>query len=938
MEPWPEDTSPRGYGGRGCHSPTVPVQSPGRTEGSRSRPLTASALAHVSLPMAKWLLVLTLVGWSTLLRAQGANSSSTAPWLAPRSLAVHRLAGHPPIIDGRIDDSVWAESDVATDFSTMQPNPGSLARLRTEVRVLYDDDAVYIAFRAFDPHPERLVAPYPRRDNEETSEWVFAEFDTRDDHRTAYSFGLNPRGVQADGTFTADTLYDHAWDGVWEGAARMDSVGWTAEFRIPFAQMALGAPVDGHLVWGASFYRQSVSGRETSDWSPRLPTYSGVVSHFNELIFDGKPKASRRIEVVPYAGLRETTAPLPTGDPFRVSGISRPTAGADVRAGLTPALTLTAAIHPDFGQVEADPSVLNLSAFETFFPEQRPFFVAGADAFSFDLSLPFTTRDNSFSLESPFYSRRIGRAPEGTLPAAPAFVDAPAFTDILGAAKVSGRTADGWSIGALSALTDREMAAYADSGGIHTAAVEPLTAFTVARVSRDFDHSESAVGAIATVVNRFGMDGGLGAQLVRDAYVVGADARHRFGAGNYEIRGFVAASEVIGSPASIRAVATGPGHYFQRPDAGYIRYDTSATELQGATAHIRLAQVGGNWRWNLTGHLITPGFDINDVGFQRNADWALITGQLLYLHTRPSPLFQDWWLGSDEFGVGWDTHGERRAAVLGLHGGFDLNNRWSVYATVHHELSALSLEALRGGPGLVVPPRTTWTLSGASDWQRRWQYFWTLSGYSESGSGSRDVTVAPALSAIVSNRLTLGTGPTLEWTRSGWQYVAGASAFGIMHYVLGAAREVSTSWTFRADYAFSAHLTLQVYAQPFIASAGYSRFQEVVAPRAATPANRLRPIVATFDSSTQRYEVDVDGNGTPDYSFANPAVNEKDFNATMVLRWEFRPGSAFFLVWTQQRNASASDGSYQLGRDLRRLFTEPATNVLLAKVSYWWGP
>jgi len=852
---------------------------------------------------------------------------------------VHRLVGRRPIIDGRVDDSVWAQADVATDFSTMQPDPGSLARLRTEVRVLYDDDAVYVAFRAFDPHPERLVAPYPRRDNEETSEWVFAEFDTRHDRRTAFSFGLNPRGVQADGTFSGDTLYDHAWDGVWEGAARIDSLGWTAEFRIPFAQMSVGAPVDGHLVWGASFYRQSVSGKETSDWSPRLPTYSGIVSHFNRLIFDGAPRAAHRIEIVPYTGIRATGAPTPTGSPFRSGGLSRPTAGADLRAGLTSSLTLTAAIHPDFGQVEADPSVLNLSTFETFFPEQRPFFVAGADAFAFDLSLPFTTRDNSFSLESPFYSRRIGRAPEGVLPGTPTYVDAPAFTEILGAAKVSGRTADGWSLGAMNAWTNRETAAYADSTGVRsTGSVEPLTQFTVARATRDFDGGESALGAVATAVDRFGMDSGLRGQFVRGAYLVGADARHRFGGDNYEVRGAVAASDVVGSAASIRAVATGPGHYFQRPDAGYVGYDTTSTEMRGLTAHIRMAQVGGNWRWNLTGHVITPGFDMNDVGFQRNADWALLTGQLLYFHTRPGGPFQDWWLGSDEFGAGWNVHGERRTAVLGLHGGFDLNNRWSLYGIVHHEWSALSLEALRGGPALLLPPRTTWTMAGASDWQRRWQLSWSLGGYAERGSGSKDLTAAPALSAIVSNHLTLATGPTLEWTRTGWQYVASASAFGNTHYVLGAARQISTSWTVRADYAFSAHLTVQVYLQPFIASAAFSRFQQVIAPRAAVASERLRPIIATLDSATQRYEVDVDGNGTPDYSFANPAVNEKDFNATMVLRWEFRPGSALFLVWTQQRNASVTDGSYQLGRDVRRLFREPATNVLLAKFSYWWAP
>lgn len=860
------------------------------------------------------------------------TASAAPPWVATRMLVVHRLVGAPPAIDGALGDPAWAEATVATDFSTIQPNPGSLARRRTEVRVLYDDDAIYVAFRCFDPHPEQLVAPYPRRDNEETSEWVFAEFDTRNDRRSAFSFGLNPRGVQVDGMFTDDSLYSSAWDAVWDGAARIDSAGWTAEFRIPFSQVPFGKPVDGHLVWHASFYRQSVPGGETSDWSPRLPTYAGAVSHFNTLVFDGDPRPPRRFEVVPYAGVRAAAAPRPAGDPFALGGVSSPTAGADFRIGLSSDLMLNGALHPDFGQVEADPSILNLTTFETFFPEQRPLFIHGADAFTFDLSAPFTTRGNSLTLESPFYSRRIGRSPQGSAPSDARFTDQPELTPLLGAAQLTGRSTDGWSVGALDAWTGAVTAPYADSAGmIRTAAAEPLTHFAVVRTSRQSADGDNALGAIATVANRFTTDSALSGILPSDAWVVGFDGRHRFGNGRYEMRGAAALSDVAGDAAAIRAITTGPGHYFQRPDAGYLAYDSTATRLVGVTGRASLGQVSGNWRWTVGGHVISPGFDMNDVGFQRNADWVLATGQVVYFYTTPKGALQDWWFGTDGMGVGWDFRGERRAAEVGLHGGADFTNRWSAWATVDQDFTSLSLETLRGGPGLLLPPRTSWSIGGNSDWRRRVQFTWTAGGYWEPGSGSRDANAAPSVLALVSDRLTLTTGPAVDLGVSGWQYVTQATVAGTPRYLVGRARQSSFGWTLRADYGFSSHLTLQVYAQPFVAAASYDRFQEVAQPRGSTPADRMRPVAVTFDSSTNQYQ-------TSAYSFASPAFNQKNLHATVVLRWEFRPGSTLYVVWTDQQAGTTPDGSFQLGRDLGRLFREAGTNVLLAKLTYWLTP
>ena len=864
--------------------------------------------------------------------AAATGPASVPPWLAPRTLVVHRVVGAPPTIDGRLDDPAWAQATPATDFSTIQPNPGVLASRRTEVRVLYDDEAVYVAFRCFEPHPEQIVAPYPRRDNETTSEWVFAEFDTRGDRRTAFSFGLNPRAVQVDGMFTADTLFSSAWDAVWDGAARIDSAGWTAEFRIPFSQVPLAKAVDGHLVWYASFYRQSVPGGEASDWSPRLPTYAGVVSHFNTLVFDGAPRSPEHLEVVPYASERSTAAPRSTGDPFTPAGVSRPTGGADFRVGLSSALTLNGAVHPDFGQVEADPSTLNLTTFETFLPEQRPLFVHGADAFTFDLSAPFASRGNSFALESPFYSRRVGRPPQGTAPDSARFIDQPELTPLLGAAQLTGQTANGWAIGALDAWTGAVTEQYADSmAAIHTIAVEPLTHFAVVRASHQSAHGDDAIGAIATAVNRFTTDSGLSNLLPADAWVFGLDGRHRFAGDRYELRGAAALSDVSGDANAIRTITTGPGHYFQRPDAGYLSYDSLATRLAGGALHVTLAQVGGNWRWSIGGHAMSPGFDINDAGFQRNADWLLATGQLVYFHTTPSAALQDWWFGTDAMGIGWDFAGERRAAEVGLHGGVDFSNRWSTWATVDQDFTSLSLESLRGGPGLLLPPRTSWSNGGNSDWRRRVQLMWTAGGYWEPSSGSRDLNFAPSVLARVSDRLTLTTGPAIDAGVSGWQFVAQTKVGAASHYVVGRARQSAFGWTLRADYGFSSHLTLQAYAQPFVAAASYDRFKEVVQPRAASPAARFSAISTTFDSSTNQFQ-------TSTYSFTNPAFNEGELNATVVLRWEFRAGSTLYLVWTDQQSGTSPDGSFRLGPDLGRLFHEAGTSVLLAKVTYWLAP
>ena len=538
-------------------------------------------------------------------------------------------------------------------------------------------------------NPSKILAPFPRRDDETTSDWVFVEIDSRHDRRSGFSFGVNPRGVQVDGTWANDVIYDASWNGVWQSGARIDSLGWTAEYRIPFSQIALsGAHAAGEHVLGLNIYRASPHAGETSNWSPRLPTLAGIVSHFNDLRGVELSHSPPQIEVTPYVGARTASSPARTGDAASAAlpRGSDAFAGADAKITLPANYILAATIRPDFGQVEADPSVVNLTSFESFFPEQRPFFLESADVFAFNegvgVGLPFTAGANSFASENPFYSRRIGRAPhDATIPDGAQVQDMPEFTNIIGAAKLVGRNASGWTTGALGAATESDRASIiAPSGDHRSVVVEPAAQFGIGRVARDFRGGESALGAMITTVHR-SQPGGDSSSLTSSALFGGVDGRHRFHGDDYEVSGFFTASTVNGTPTAIRNVEQASDHYMFRPDAPHLRGyvdDSARTSLGGISTQARLAKLGGgHWRFSAIGQAISPGFEINDVGFQRNSDWLIALGTAQYVEYRPSRLFRTWTLSLDQIGVGWSYGGERRAAVGSISWSGTLHNEWS---------------------------------------------------------------------------------------------------------------------------------------------------------------------------------------------------------------------------------------------------------------------
>lgn len=870
--------------------------------------------------------------WISMLAAAAAAAAAPCPkpgcdpaLLERRTLTALRLDGPPPVIDGRLDEPAWSRAEVATGFVVNTPRPGMPSPLRSEARVLADQEALYIGLTYYDPEPAKIQAPYARRDDETISDWAFVEIDSRHDRRSGFSFGVNPKGVQVDGLWTNDIQYDPSWNAVWEGTARVDARGWTVEVRIPFSQLAFSLPPGAaEMTWGINFYRNSPGRGESSNWSPRYPSLGGVVSHFNDLRLPA-PARVRRLEATPYVAPRlgNDRAGEATGE-----GRSSLKAGADFKVGLGSNFTLTATALPDFGQVEADPSQVNLTAFELFQTEQRPFFLEGIDVYRLDTSLPFATRETSFADESPFYSRRVGRAPGGGLPGGATAVSLPVATRLLGAVKLSGQTPGGWTLGVFTAETGSEEAAILRPDGRRGDwPVEARATSTVARAIRSFGHGDSSFGLFAADLHRSALGPVLAQEEVSDAATVGAELQHRFAAGRYELRSWALGSRLAGDEAAIAGVAEAPNHYFQRPGASGLPAAPYGTSLEGIAAETRLSRLAGSLLWDLTARAVSPGFDVNELGFQRNSDWLLLAGGWKYQRFPASPVgryLRDWTVGSSDLGTGWTWSGEPRARVLDLYISADTRAYWTGKLGVRREMSALSTAWLRGGPALRLPPRTTLSFSLATD-QRKASYV-TLDASlgREPASGSRSLSLSPLLNIRSTEKLQWSVGPAYEKDIVGWQFVGradGPAPAGPL-YVVGRVRQETLALTLRADLTFTARLALQAYLQPFTSVGRYDRYQKLVSPRDPNPGSRFTPLSP----------------GAPELAaLGTPDATRRTLNGDLVLRWEYAPGSFLTAVWNHQRDVLSPDVEPSPARGLSRLFGDPPANVLLVKVSRRFG-
>ena len=835
-------------------------------------------------------------------------------------------------IDGRLDDAAWATAIPATEFTQSEPIDGAAASERTEVRILYDDDAIYVGAYLHDS-TGRISSRLGRRDAElNDSDWFIVVFDSYHDHTDGFRFKVNPAGVIGD-----EAHGDRSWNPVWTSATHVDSAGWSAEMRIPFSQLRFSGAHD--QVWGIQFYREIRSNAEKVAFSYTSRSERAGPARFGHLVGLRDIKRGKTLEVLPYVAGRAEFKRIPAAsgvsfaNPFRSGHDYFQQAGADIKYRLTSNFTVDATLHPDFGQIEADESQVNLSANELFFREQRPFFVEGANTFHFGTGMG-----------SPqlFYSRRVGRAPQGSLPGASRYADVPSATSILGAAKVTGRTASGWSLGVMQAVTDREDAAWADSlAQPHAAQVEPLSSYTVARARKEMRAGRSNVGIIGTAVQRALGDSALALRLRSSAYVAGMDFGHLFGNSNWQLSGFVVGSHIAGAPRAITAAQRSSVRYFQRPDALYLSVDSAATQLSGWTSALTLARTNGlHWTGNLHVGAASPGYEINDLGFQNSADRMAVTGGISYDENAPGDVLRRWGVGiRPEVRTNFGGNVVQRA--VRIEAGVQLLDYVNGGVNASRDFGALDDRLTRGGPLAWSVPRANVGAFVGSDIRK--PYTWNLSAgesWDESGGWGHSRQVRFGFkpsdwwSGEVAPGYSRGHGTAQYITR-----VADALAKGTFgaRYIFAPIDQTTLSLQSRLNMTISPTLNFSFVAEPFLASGTYGTPQELRAARTYS-FNVFGSDVGTVHrkENARQFEIDPDGSGpAPAFVVADNSFNTRSMNATANLKWEWHPGSSLFLVWQHRRSNPASFGDFDVRRDVRGIFGSDADNTLLFKFSYW---
>ena len=852
---------------------------------------------------------------------------------APAAISAVRATG-PVRVDGRLDDAAWAAATPATEFIQMDPAEGQPASERTEVRVVYDDEALYVGVRLHDSGP--VTTRLGRRDmGMEASDWLTVILDSYHDHRTAFGLEINPSGVRRDQT-RSEVGEDASWDPVWDGETTVDEGGWTAELRIPFSQLRFNTAAA--QTWGIQVERQIARKGEFAVFAFTPRNQEGGIPRFGHLSGLNDVRTGKRLEVLPYSVMRAEHVER-GNNPFRDDREYSPSVGADLKYRLTSDLTLDATINPDFGQVEVDPAEVNLTAVETRFAERRPFFVEGAELFNFGTGGGNTA----------FYSRRIGRQPQ--LGVGSPLADVPAETRILGAAKVSGRTRGGWSVGMLSALTRREEARFIsiDAEGdslLQSQAVEPLSHYFVGRVRRDLRAGQTVVGGLMTALNRDLNEDPLRRTLHSSAYSGGLDFRHQWANRVWQLTGFVSGSHVRGDRRAIaRTQQIYPFHYFQRPDQDEVRYDSMRTSLTGMASEFQLAyRKGRHWRPTLLVGTITPGYEVNDMGYQYRGNRMDLQGTLAYTENRPGKVFRFYQFNGYARGE-WNYDGDH------IYNNFQFTafgqwlNFWNASVSVGTTLPGSLDDRLTWGGPLARRP-ANWRISADVNSDDRKK----LSGgaftfYQSAGEGGWQFQTGGYLQVRPSPRWNLTVSPLLARVNAGAQYIMAredadaVDTFG-RRYILSELDQMQLAVETRLNVTFTTDLSLQVYAQPFLASADYGTPAELAAPR-TYDFERYGEDLGALEQTDGGYFVYPNGAGAdqPRFFVPNRDFNLRSLRGNAVLRWEWRPGSTLYVAWQQDRSDYAPYiGDFSMGRDRRALFNAQPDNVLVLKVSYWLNP
>ncbi|MBT8262155.1 MAG: carbohydrate binding family 9 domain-containing protein [Bacteroidia bacterium] len=840
-------------------------------------------------------------------------------------------------IDGMLDDAAWEAVEWTSDYVEFEPDNASDPTEQTKMKIVYDDKNLYVAFKCYQKDPATIERRMGRRDDF-PGDWVEINIDSYGDDRTGFSFTASVSGVKGDEFISNNGNFDSSWNPIWYLDTNIDEEGWTAEMRIPLSQLRFGN--DDEQVWGIQSTRRYFRNEERSLWQPLPPNPPGWVSEFGELRGIKGIKPQKQLEIQPYTVAQLDTYEQEPGNPFRDGSDTKLTGGLDAKIGITNDLTVDLTINPDFGQVDADPGAIALDGFEIFFQERRPFFVENKNVFDFRVG---------GGADNIFFSRRIGRTPQGSTTADSnlgEFDDIPVNTTILGAAKFSGKTKNGWAIGLLESVTDREYAeiklnddptvlnSLEEIGEPREELVEPLTNYLVARAQKDFNDNNSYVGGIITATNRKleeNMD-----FLRESAYTGGLDARHNWKDRKYYVTGKFTFSTVNGSPEVIESTQTSLTHLFQRVDASHVNVDPTKTSLSGTGGSFEIGgrSDNGKWRYNTGGNFRSPELELNDIGFLRQADQISQYANVRRLWNNPSTWFRRANIGFNQFSQ-YDFEGNYNRIQYEINSYVNWKNNWWTEFGAAHKPRIYTNTILRGGPRWRWNQENFFFLFSGTDGRKK---FSMHAGYVHSDAKQDNFSFRRYVLRFFYqpiNSLNLRLVTEFERNPNKTQYVTESAFNGTPRYILGEIDNESLSTTLRVNYNINPNLTIQYYGQPFIFKAKFSNFNYVNDPVAKDLSDRVTWYNNDQISfSNDVYSVDEDGDAEVDYEFGNPDFAFVQFRSNLVLRWEYIPGSEIFLVWSQGITG-LGDVNNDFGKIIdNQLLSERPQNTFLIKATY----
>ena len=799
---------------------------------------------------------------------------------------------------------------------------GGIPTEKTLFKVVYDDNNIYAAARCYDSEPNKIDKILSGRDTFIGDLIAFC-FDSYYDRRTSFEFGVNAAGIKFDNTVTNGNQMNLNWNAVWDAKVGVEDSAWTAEFKIPLSQLSY-SEMDEYT-WGFMVWRWIYRKSEEDDWGPNPISASTWVDRYGDIIGIKGIKTPSKIELLPYTLGKYHTYQKEEGNPFHTGIDKKIDVGLDSKIGLSSGFTMDLTINPDFGQVEADASQISLSSYELSYEEKRPFFIEG---------------NGILNLAPLYYPRRIGHVPS-YLPSLNAneYVDMPDRTSILGAAKITGKTNDGLSLGIMESATGKESADIQTPLGKSSTTVEPLTNYFVGRIQKEFSDGNIIIGGALTAVNR-NIDEDHLKYLSRASYTGGFDFIYKWDDKNYYIRGNALMSNVRGDRDAITQIQLSPAHYFQRPDVNYITLDTNRTSLTGYGGKLEFGKSGGSaWRFSENVTLYSPNLEVNDLGYLPQVDRIYQTSNFGYVIQTPSGILRNYSVYFGQTST-WNFGGDNYAFEAGFYSNITFINKWYANTTFYRLLSALDPSAIWGGPLLIFPGAWLYSINLGSDNTKPFSLGLEFRNQLHDDNISGNYHISPSFTYRITDALTFSGNIYYDFTCNNLQYIGTRNIGNQNFYFLGLVDQDVLGITMRVSFYLTPDLSIQYYGSPFNVTRKYSSIKKVTNPRAENYNDRFHTYNSNeikFNAANKTYEIDDNGDGSVDFALSNPDMSFREFRSNLVVRWEYKPGSTIYVVWSQNRSASADYESTSFGRAVNRVFDIYPDNIFMIKLNHWFS-